>query len=808
MKVAAALSEEHPAVDKGRERSPQEISAIAVAALSASPDCIKIISAEGHIEYVSEGGLTVLEADCPDALIGAYWPAFWDDEEQPRVYESLQRALTGDTCAFEGYCPSLRGTPKWWDVCVSPFWDDVDGKMKALVVSRDVTTQYLSAKELASKAARQELLRHLADKLADARDEKDLVDTLFLAAPEDLGIDITLAYAADRASGLLSIRQAKGIEDSRIDSLRTLDFFTTPCGQAAGSGVPIVLENIQTSDEPICSMPRESGLQSFVAFPLFTNEHEVIGVLSFGSRSRSSFSRGDVSLLSSIANIYSSVIRRMMIVTALRESEENLRLLIDGASGHALYRLDCEGIISSWNDGAQRMHGFTSDEAIGQSYSILFTQQDRDAGTPRQLLEAASVRGFADASGTRLRHDGSHFDVAGSLTALKDANEILVGFAKVSSDITQRLHYENALKTSEANLRAVVDTAVDAIIVADEGGIIRSFNRAAETMFGWRAIDVVGRSLNCLMDNEHAYHHRRGMDDYQRTGVARIIGIGREVTGLRKDGSEIPLEVSIAAWRDAEDREFYTGIIRDLTERKAAERAKADAHEAVARASRLTALGAMASTIAHELNQPLTALRNYLSLLDAVLKSAEPDLAAAQMGVAKGLEANRRVGEIINRMRSFAKNGQIRAEPVEINSCVSDAWAKIAQGGGANGLNFRMKAGIFSIWVRADKVQLEQVLLNLFRNAIEATEGQPDRLIVVETELLDRGASILVKDNGPGLAPDRLADPIKLFSSTKENGTGLGLPVSATIIEAHGGSLTAETSDCGGAAFRILLPVA
>lgn len=788
--------------------SPAELHGMALAVLASSPDCIKILSADGRIEYLSEGGRAALELECGDAtLIGRDWLPIWGADAQPRVAAALASARQGEQARFEAFCPTLKGTPRWWDVAVSPLGSDRSGPGKLLAISRDITASRNTAAALVARVDRQEMLYRLASQLLKAQDEAALLRIVTSVAPRDLGIDLCMAYEADCAARILSIRHAHGLSAARQRDLVALPFGQMLCGQVAETQRPVIKSRIGESTDPICSVAVQLGLEAFAGFPLLSEAGELFGVLSFASRGRLEFGAQDLSLLRAIAEMYAAVARRLRVSQALDESKGNLRLLLDGARDHAIFKLDRDGRIASWSEAAERLYGYPAEAAIGRPFGDLYPAEDRASGVPEAALAQALRDGKTSCAGWRLRADGTRFAVAGTIATLYGPAGAVVGFAKVTEDISARLVQENALKSSESRHRAVVETAVDAIVVIDVHGTIQAFNRAAERMFGYSAEMAMGRAVDMLMSEEVAAHHDRAMRRYLETGVARVIGVGREVVGRRRDGTDFPLELALAEWWDAAGERFFTGIMRDVSEKRAAEAARREAHEAVLRASRLTALGAMASTIAHELNQPLTAMANYMSATRFALSDGTPGTDGAMDTLDRALLALRRVNEIISRMRSFAKNGQIQARPVALAPIIDEAWEKVRHCCPAAGVRYRCQGLRRHLLVRADRTQIEQVMINLMRNAVEAMDGRSDRSLTVRVSVAEGQAVIALADTGPGLPPERLADPAQIFASSKPEGTGLGLPVCATIIEAHGGRLSAAATPGGGATFIVTLPL-
>ena len=364
------------------------------------------------------------------------------------------------------------------------------------------------------------------------------------------------------------------------------------------------------------------------------------------------------------------------------------------------------------------------------------------------------------------------------------------------------------LGTREAHLSSILDTVPDAMIVIDEAGLMQSFSKAAERLFGYTAAEVLGRNVKILMPSPYRDDHDGYLRRYERTGERRIIGIGRVVVGERKDGSTFPLELAVGEMRSG-NRRYFTGFIRDLTERQQAEARLQELQSELVHVSRLTAMGEMASSLAHELNQPLSAITNYI-------RGSRRMLADRDDGDAQRLrdaldEAGRqalRAGEIIRRLREFVSRGEAETRPEPVAKLVEEALALALVGTRQHGVDVRLRIDPRAGPVLADRIQIQQVLLNLVRNAVEAmTEsGSPRRELVISAEAAaDDMVEIAVADTGPGIAPavaDRLFEP---FMTTKRQGMGVGLSLSRTILEAHGGRIWAEPNPAGGATFKMLL---
>jgi len=359
---------------------------------------------------------------------------------------------------------------------------------------------------------------------------------------------------------------------------------------------------------------------------------------------------------------------------------------------------------------------------------------------------------------------------------------------------------------NEVHLRSILDTVQDAMVVIDEEGAIISFSAAGERMFGYAEDELIGENVSTLMSSPDRERHDDYMRNYRRTGVRKMIGIGRITTARRRDGSTFPIELTVGEANPG-GRRIFTGFIRDLTERQQTELRVHNLQDELAHVSRVTAMGTLATAIAHELNQPLTAIANYVETASELLAEPNPErIAIVREALDECAAQAVRAGQIVRRLRDFISRGETERQVVSLSRLVNEASALAIMSVGSRSLEFDVKIGVNEA-VLVDRVQIQQVLLNLIRNAVEAMEESRFKRLEISSRKADHGMiEVIVADSGPGLTPETMADLFQPFRSTKAVGMGVGLSISQTIIEAHEGRIWADKSKLGGAAFHFTLP--
>jgi two-component system, LuxR family, sensor kinase FixL len=366
------------------------------------------------------------------------------------------------------------------------------------------------------------------------------------------------------------------------------------------------------------------------------------------------------------------------------------------------------------------------------------------------------------------------------------------------------------ISNREEHLRSILATVPDAMVLINEMGTILSFSAAAEKMFGYAEDEVVGENVSMLMPSPDRERHDGYLKNYRDTGIRKIIGIGRVTTARHRDGNTFPIELSVGeAWVD--DKRIFTGFIHDLTERREADVRLRDLQTELAHVGRLSEMGTFASSLAHELNQPLTAISSYCEGAGELLKGdpAPDQLDMAREALRDAAEQAIRAGQIVKRMRDFLSHGETEHRVEELSRVVTEANALALVGTREHGIDVQIRVDPHCNHVFVDRIQIQQVLFNLIRNAIEAMMDSPLRsLTVSSTPQPDGFITVSIEDTGTGIEEKLAAQLFQPFVTSKRMGMGIGLSICLTIVEAHGGRIWFEPGAEGGTIFRFTLPTA
>jgi PAS domain S-box-containing protein len=610
---------------------------------ASSEDCIKVLDLDGRLRFMSEGGCRAMEVETFADIEGCDWLDFWTGTTADDARRAVIRAKIGDTGRFRGFCPTLAGTPKWWDVIVTPIMGSEGKPDGLLAISRDIT-----------------------------------------------------------------------------------------------------------------------GLQH--------------------------------------------------VEESLRQSEERLRLAIE-TTGLGIWDLNTLTGEHQWTAEARELFGFAPDTTITQDLvleRIHPDDRDRVAGTAYRDQPGDSLT-FTNTFRIIRADNGEERWVTSVGHTLVDNHGRPTRKVGIAQDVTHHVVAEEALRGSEdsllrqtAHLESILATVPDAMVVSDEKGIIRSFSATAVKMFGYQPEEIIGTSVKYLMPLPYRDNHDGILHRSWQTGERRITESGRVAVAQRKDGSTFPMEVHLGEMESGGGR-FFTAFIRDLTDRQYTEKRMQELQTELAYMSRLTAMGEMGSTLAHEVNQPLTAIASYLKGCGMILDRMDGEhVPMLRHGIEGAVEEALRAGEVIRQLRTFVARGETDQEVEDLRKLIEEASALALAGAKDKGIKVDFDLPHESPKVLVSRVQIQQVLLNLVRNAMEAMQDVEERSLTIEAEVEDEDATVRlsIRDTGPGLASSVQEKLFTPFTTTKQTGMGVGLSICRTIVEAHGGKIWADSTPGKGTAFH------
>jgi two-component system sensor kinase FixL len=481
------------------------------------------------------------------------------------------------------------------------------------------------------------------------------------------------------------------------------------------------------------------------------------------------------------------IVERELAAEKLRHSEERFRLLVEGVQDYAIYMLDPDGFITTWNSGAERMKGYSPQEILGKHYSCFYFTQDAAAGKPKRNLKLAEERGEYEEENYRVRKDGSTFCAHVLITALRDSSGKLRGFAKVVRDITQR-------RLAEEKFKTLLESAPDAMVIIDERGAMSLVNTQAEKLFGFDRAELLGKPVEMLIPKRFEAKHQQHRAAFSNNPRLRPMGTGMELYALRKDGSEFPVEISLSPMQTANGI-MVSSAIRDITERKESERIL---HEK----ERLATLGTTAAVFAHEIGNPLNGLSTSLQLTESLLKGGSVDPVILETLQIANQEVQR-LTALLKDYRSFARPRRLDLQPVDIGGMVQEVLAACTYSYRAAGIRVDTEFDPDLPALLADKEKMKQAVLNLCKNAAEAMPC--GGVLTCKAYQSNDQAILEINDTGDGI-PEGV-DAFQLFVTTKPEGTGLGLPIVQQIVSEHHGIIEYVSEPGKGTTFRMSLPL-
>ena len=473
-----------------------------------------------------------------------------------------------------------------------------------------------------------------------------------------------------------------------------------------------------------------------------------------------------------------------------QQSAERFLAALVESSEDAIIGKDLDGIVITWNAGAERLYGYSETEMRGRSIGLLIPEsQGNELAGILSTIRAGQVARFETKRRTKA---GRIVDVLVTISPVLDADQTIVGAATIARDITAQVQAQQALRESEQRWRAVVASAVDAVVVIDGKGLIESFNSSAELLFGYSESEIAGVNVSVLMPSPYRDEHDGYLERYQSTNEPRIIGIGREVTGRHRDGTTFPIHLAVGEMRVGGMRKF-TGIIHDLRPRVRIE-------EQLRERTAMARLGEMAAVVAHEVKNPLAGIRGAIQVLGGRMPAGSRDAGVAQQVI----ERIDGLNELVEDLLVFARPPMPRLAPVDLAVLATSSGELLARDPLMRDVHVTYHGRAAD--VMADAAQLKIVICNVMVNGAQAMQGRGAIDITLETR--DERAWLTVRDTGPGIAPDIRDKVFTPFFTTKSRGTGLGLPTARQLIEAQGGTIQLECPDSGGTLVTMTFPLA
>lgn len=500
--------------------------------------------------------------------------------------------------------------------------------------------------------------------------------------------------------------------------------------------------------------------------------------------------------------------------TITATGDERYRLLVESVTDYAIYMLDASGAVTSWNSGARRFKGYEAHEILGHDFSRFYTEGDRESGLPRRALATAAREGRYESEGWRVRKDGSTFWAHVVIDPIYGPEREIIGYAKVTRDLTERRAAEQALRNSQEQFRLLVQSVADyAIYMLDPDGIVSSWNLGAQRIKGYSPEEIIGCHFSAFYGEEDRVRGepQRALETARREGRFE-----KEGWRIRKDGRRFWANVVIDAIHD-DDGEIigFAKITRDMSERREAERALEEARETLFQTQKIESIGQLTGGIAHDFNNLLTAV---LGSLELVRKQVSGD--AKLLGlVGNAIQGAERGISLTQRMLAFARRQELSPKPVDVTALVKGMTELLQRSlGPLVAIETRFPLALAE--AHADSNQLELALLNLTTNARDAMpEGGTIILAAREAAVAGTGKTDLppgryiclsVTDSGEGMDADTLARAREPFFTTKGigKGTGLGLSMVHGMAEQSGGRLVLKSEVGQGTTAEIWLPIA
>jgi PAS domain S-box-containing protein len=489
--------------------------------------------------------------------------------------------------------------------------------------------------------------------------------------------------------------------------------------------------------------------------------------------------------------------------------DSHFRQLVDGITDYAIYMLDPGGRVLSWNKGAQRLKQYAADEVIGAHYRKFYTEDDQQRRDPEHALDVAKLKGRCQKTSWHMRKDGTRFQADVVITAILDDRGRLIGFANVTRDAGQRLQTEQKIREASM-LKALINTAMDGVMMMDSRGIIQVVNPACEKLFGYGRQEMIGHNVKMLLPPPFPDGYDSGFENERRSGIRKIIGIGREVVGRRKDGGVFPMCISLGEAQQGREPTFVA-IMHDLTERKRTE-------EQLVQAQKMDTIGQLSGGIAHDFNNLLTVI---IGNADLMLENVQDQPEMKQL-CDTILAAGERGAELTRRLLAFSRRQTLQPVATDCGKLI-ESMQMMLRRTLSEDIEIRISADPKLLKAYADPAQLESAILNLALNARDAMPRGGHLTITAGNASLDEHyqaehvevmpgdyVMIAVTDDGEGMPQEIRARVFEPFFSTKGvgKGSGLGLSMVYGFVRQSNGHVSIYSEPGLGTTVRMYLPAA
>jgi PAS domain S-box-containing protein len=544
----------------------------------------------------------------------------------------------------------------------------------------------------------------------------------------------------------------------------------------------------------------QNRVRSILCLPLI-NQVKLTGVLYLENNMAARvFTPDRITVLKVLVSQAAISLENTRLYRDLEDREARIRRLVD-ANVVGIVMWNLEGVMTGANEVFLRMVQYDREDlASGRVRWTDLTPPEWRERDERAIAELKAKGVFQPFEKEYFRKDGSRVPVLLGGTLFEGSRDEGVAFIL---DLSEQ-------KRSEERYRIVVETASDAVITADESGLILFTNPATKRIFGYDSTELIGRPLTTLMPEFMRKLHEAGFKRYLATGQRHINWQGTELIGMRKNGEEFPLEISFGE-QIRNGHRVFTGFVRDISEKKRAEEERERLRQAqadLAHINRISTMGELAASLAHEIKQPISAAMIDARTCSRWLTRDRPDLAEAQTAASRVVKDVARASEIIGRVRSLFKKDSLQHEEVDINELIQEMIALLRGEASRHSISIHSDLSPDLPPIMADRVQLQQVLMNLMLNSIEAMKDMntPGKL-TIKSQQDDSGQLLIsVMDTGVGIPPEKIEQIFNAFFTSKPQGTGMGLPISRSIIESHGGRLWATPNAGTGTTFHFTLP--